>query len=60
MNLKLMTNILSKYARHLIVLTWLFTTIFYLKIFGIVTHAEAEKYITEAQRFSNTATCFTV
>lgn len=56
MNLKLMANILSKYARHLIILTWLFTTILYLKIFGIVTHAEAEKYITEAQRFLNTAT----
>jgi hypothetical protein len=56
MKLRPMTNILSKYAKVLIIVTWLFTTMIYLKIFGIVTYAEAEKYITEAQRFLTTHT----
>ena len=50
------SSILSKYAQSIIIFFWLISTTVYLKIFGIVTSLEAEKYISEAQRFINNGT----
>ncbi|MBC7424571.1 MAG: hypothetical protein H7334_14110, partial [Ferruginibacter sp.] len=40
-----------KYDRLLLLLCWLISAAFYLKVFGIVTIQEAIKYIREANRF---------
>jgi hypothetical protein len=51
MMLKLSSDVVSKYAKFIIVICWLFTTILYLRLFGIVTNFEAVKYISEAHQF---------
>ena len=51
MVLKFSSDIVSRYAKLIIIICWFFVTILYLKLFGIVTNFEAEKYISEAQRF---------
>lgn len=50
------STILSKYAQSIIIFFWLVSTIVYLKLYGIVTALEAEKYIAEAQRFLQNGT----
>lgn len=39
---------LPRYQRIIIILCWVASTLLYLKLFGIVTNHEAEKYINEA------------
>ena len=48
--------ILSRYSKLLIVLIWLVTSVLYLKMFGLFTGLEAEKYISEAKRFLHDGT----
>lgn len=46
-----LTRIILKYDRLLLLLCWMISAAFYLKVFGIVTIQEAIKYIREANRF---------
>lgn len=56
MKLSFLQNLLTKNARILIALVWLISTLIYLKLFGIVTNLEAEKYIGEAKGFIKNGT----
>ena len=51
MILKNVLKILDKNSKILIVLIWLFSTLLYIKLFGLVTNMEAIKYIDEARLF---------
>lgn len=51
MTVKLFIDRLIKNALFFITIIWLFTTLFYLNLFGIVTNLEAEKYIDQAHEF---------
>lgn len=53
MILKPFIKVLNNNSKILIVLIWLFSTLLYLKLFGIVTNLEAGKYIDEAGTFIN-------
>ena len=46
-------KVLNNNCKILIVLIWLFSTLLYLQLFGIVTNLEAGKYINEAGTFIN-------
>ena len=54
--IKYLEDFLLKYANVLIIICWLLSTIVYLHIFGIVSNAEAIKYISQAILFNNTGT----
>lgn len=51
MKLSFLQHLLTKNARMLIALLWLISTLIFIKLFGIVTNLEAEKYIGEAEEF---------
>ena len=53
MTLKPFIKVLNNNCKILIVLIWLFSTLLYLQLFGIVTNLEAGKYINEAGTFIN-------
>lgn len=48
MTLKPFIKVLNNHSKILIISIWLFSSLLYLKIFGIVTNLEAGKYIDEA------------
>lgn len=54
MNLNSIKHMSVKYSRLILCTTWLFTTLFYLKLYGIFTGLEAEKYINEAHTLIET------
>jgi hypothetical protein len=51
MTVKSFTNTLNKNAQLFIAIVWLLTTLLYLKLFGVVTNLESEKYIEQAHEF---------